>query len=179
MLRRRGIQPSLMCTRSTGVSETKTAPKPATSWTRPLPTGSLATTRPVRGSTRSMASKSMSATQTEPKPSPRPTEEARTPVTVPVGLFVRGSIRVTTPMPDATARPASAAATACVMSSTLDGAELAAEDGASEQPDRGSQHRADPGVSPVEGAGLDDLDRLRSCLGVACALSATQFRSTC
>lgn len=60
------------------------------------------------------------------------------PVTVPVGLFARGSIRVRTPMADETARPAFAASTAglCCLSR------------------------------------YDDVDRLRSRLGVACTCSA-------
>ena len=83
-------------------SRTQTEPKPTASRMGYPPTGSRATMRPVRGSTRSIALRSRSAIQSEPKPSVRPIG-AISPATAPVRLFERGSIRVTVaehPAPD-------------------------------------------------------------------------------
>ena len=74
-------------------SRTQTEPKPIASRIGIPPTGSRATIRPVRRSTRSIALRSISATQSEPKPSARPIG-AVSPLTVPVVLLVRVSIRV-------------------------------------------------------------------------------------
>ena len=64
-----------------------------------------------------MCIRDRSATQTEPKPAARPIG-AMKPFTVLVGLFVRGSIRVTTPRPDSEGQWAPAAQTAPWLATT-------------------------------------------------------------